>query len=450
MQVPSRLVLAVGLLCLALTGTAAAQGYDTDARLIGMGGSAVDGANIAAGMVEKSTPAMVIPVPIGLIQVFKGGTDKFNPGSNNFDPVRALESATSPMHYTFGATTDSTGGRFINDLVNGRLSRNLASYAGFNIPTSLSVQGLASPNAGGTIKFKKSDSAFQGIYIGAGPYLGVDTDLTVDPALADTLANGVNRANASMFLRNNSAVQLALSITLGYRARIALGSGSGAARARDGLYVAYNYRILRGLEYLQPDVTVRFDTDAAGNITLAPTTTPIAINSLRANTGSGRASDVGVQVVRGIFEAGFGLKGIGNQIDWTDFTLTTYTLPSLSSANGQSFIERPGTPSVSNLSVKLPVVKSANVGVEASGWAARAMVADGFNGKSFHGGVEKQLGAFWIRGGGKYSREKWDPTYGFGIGRRVVLDVAFYGSHGNLEGERRTTMAVSLRFNRGR
>ena len=52
-------------------------------------------------------------------------------------------------------------------------------------------------------------------------------------------------------------------------------------------------------------------------------------------------------------------------------------------------------------------------------------------------------------GGGRYAREKWDPTYGFGIGNRIALDVGFYGTHANLEGKRQTAMAISLRFNRG-
>lgn len=70
----------------------------------------------------------------------------------------------------------------------------------------------------------------------------------------------------------------------------------------------------------------------------------------------------------------------------------------------------------------------------------------GYNGKSFHGGVEKALGPLWLRGGGKYTRGKWDPTYGFGIGDRVALDFGFYGTHANLEGKRQTAMAVSIRI----
>jgi hypothetical protein len=71
---------------------------------------------------------------------------------------------------------------------------------------------------------------------------------------------------------------------------------------------------------------------------------------------------------------------------------------------------------------------------------------EGFNGKSFHGGVEKSIGPLWLRGGGKYARGKWDPTYGFGIGDRVALDFGFYGTHANLEGRSDTAMAVSIRI----
>jgi hypothetical protein len=76
----------------------------------------------------------------------------------------------------------------------------------------------------------------------------------------------------------------------------------------------------------------------------------------------------------------------------------------------------------------------------------RASFAQGYNGGSSFGGVERQVGRLWLRGGGKYTRGKWDPTYGFGVGNKVALDVAFYGSHLNLEGKRQTTMAVSVRI----
>ena len=74
----------------------------------------------------------------------------------------------------------------------------------------------------------------------------------------------------------------------------------------------------------------------------------------------------------------------------------------------------------------------------------------GFNGNSFHGGAEKTLGPVAVRGGARYSRDHWDPTCGVGIGRRVGLDIGFFGTHWNLEEKRQISMAVSLRISRQR
>ncbi len=82
-----------------------------------------------------------------------------------------------------------------------------------------------------------------------------------------------------------------------------------------------------------------------------------------------------------------------------------------------------------------------------AGWAVAANAVHGFNGNSFHGGIERRLGPFALRGGTRLSRERWDPTYGFGIGRKVALDVAFFGTHANLQDKRETAIAVSIRIN---
>ena len=108
----------------------------------------------------------------------------------------------------------------------------------------------------------------------------------------------------------------------------------------------------------------------------------------------------------------------------------------------------------------MPIVISESLAFQAKGWgfmgalaqkqagtSSAGVLALGYDEKSFHGGVERQVGPLWVRGGGRYSRDKWDPTYGFGIGNKIALDVGFYGTHANLEGKRQTTMAVSVRFN---
>ena len=433
-------VLLALLLLGAWTGTASAQGIVMDARLVAMGGGGGNSPNIARKMVPPATRAeIVIPIPIGLIQTFKGGLDKFKPSSDGFDPLLAVETTGSALYYRFGADTGSTRTEFVNDLVNGTVNPDLAVYAGFEIPESYAVEGLFAPQVGKTIKFVKSDDRFHGLYIGIGPYLSVTTEAEVDPRLANLLGEGVRAPNAQMFVRDQSGVQVAGSLTVGYRGRVPMGSSTGD---RDGVYLAYNFHYLKGFKYYQPDLAIRFDTNAAGNLTASAT--PFSLVSLEGGTGKGFASDVGVQIVRGNIQFGVGVNGIGNRIDWSEFTQSTFTLPSLTA--GFNFTETPGTPPFQEVRVKLPVVKTANIGYEGHGWGLLGTVTDGYNGTSFSAGLERQVGPFWLRGGGKHARDHWEPTVGFGVGTNKALDVALFSTHANFQDERQWALAASVRI----
>jgi len=436
-------------------GTASAQNYSTDARKIAMGGGGGESTNIAAGMVGKASPYTSIVLPLGILQLLSDGFDKFKPSSDQFDPIAAIENATNPLHYTFGRGTTGTGQTFVNDIRNGNFNTNLLSYVGFKIPAEYRAQGLGMPQGGGTIKFaKRPTGAFQGIYVGAGPYMSFDTNGTVSQPLVDMLATGVGAVCNPCLVDNASRLQLGMAITVGYRGRVALASSQDS---RDGVYVAYNYHILRGFRYLDNGVDVRLDTTAGGQYQIPPPgTNPIFITTLQAKSGSGRASDIGVVVVRNNFEVGFGINGIGNSMEWTDFSQDNYFMAT-SLQTGLEFSSTSVTPPVSSLTVKLPIVISESLAFQAGGWGFMGTLAQkkagsgvaGYGEKSMSAGIERKFGPFWLRGGGRYAREKWDPTYGFGIGNRIALDVGFYGTHANLEGKRQTAMAISLRFNRG-
>lgn len=434
-------------LCLTLGGNASAQSFTADARTVGMGGGGSN-TNIAMSMVDPAGPYAVIPIPLGLIQVLSN-VHGFDPSNDKFDPAWAIEAASNPLHWTFGRRTsdsDSPEARFMRDLVNGRLNRDLAAYSSFHMPDSIDAEGLASPAFGGTIKFSRQRSgAFQGIFIGAGPYLSFGTDAAFDPRLTDILENGTHYPASSLLVQDASRVQLAMSVVVGYRSRLEMPGWTGR---RDGVYVAANYRYLRGFKYLQPDATIRFDTDNAGLVTVNPATTPFVVADLEADKGTGRAVDIGVQIVRGPWEGGFGVNGIGNRIDWTGLTQKRYTLNSL--LTGGDFVEQTIATPPGQVTVELPVVTSGNVGYDGDGYAFKASIVKGFNGKSFHGGAEKTLGLLAVRAGARYSRDHWDPTWGVGIGRRVGLDVGFYGTHWNLEEKRQISMAVSIRISRDR
>jgi hypothetical protein len=55
-----------------------------------------------------------------------------------------------------------------------------------------------------------------------------------------------------------------------------------------------------------------------------------------------------------------------------------------------------------------------------------------------------------LRGGARYSRERWEPSggIGFNLTSGFGIDVAAFGTSANAERERRLALAVSLRFMR--
>ena len=83
---------------LGLAGTCApafAQNWMSDARRIAMGGVA-GSENMASKMVESPEgPHTTIVIPLGLFQVFKN-FDIYNPDSEDFDPIRAVENIAAP------------------------------------------------------------------------------------------------------------------------------------------------------------------------------------------------------------------------------------------------------------------------------------------------------------------------------------------------------------------
>jgi hypothetical protein len=148
---------------------ASAQNWSFDARNIGLGGVGST-SNVAVDMVDEQRPYRAIVLPFGLLQVLPNWP-KLDPTSDEFDLVRTIEYAASPIHYIIGRDDSATGSQFITDLRNGTLSFDLNDYRGFKPVTNITAEGLASPRWGGTIKFGQGNGTFQGVYIGAGPYL---------------------------------------------------------------------------------------------------------------------------------------------------------------------------------------------------------------------------------------------------------------------------------------
>lgn len=437
------------LLMLVVHGAASAQNFSGDARKIGMGGIGYS-ENIATRMIEDERRYSSVLLPLGFIQAFQDRR-RFDPNNDNFDPVLMLEYAANPIHYVLGRNPGGPRGRFVEDLRQGKLSRNLNTYRGFVPTNKLTAEGLASPNWGRTFKlYKGANGTFHGFYVGAGPYLSAKTVLSIDKGLTDVLSSPTDVAIPirSFLITDGSIGQLALAVTGGYRGRIAW-PGRGAGSDRDGIYLGANYHYLRGFRYEAADMAFKFETDSNGLLIVQPTTVPARVDNTRSHSGTGLAIDVGVGAVVDHWEFGFGANGLANRIDWKNLTGKSYSLQSLT--QGGAFVERGLPAGPAQLTVKLPVEYTGNGGYHRDSWSVVSEVSRGFQGSSFHAGFEYRLGWVELRGGGRYGLDRWHPTGGVGLNlsRRVSLDVAAFGTTTNIERQMRPALAVSFRFNHG-
>jgi hypothetical protein len=428
----------------ALLPTAFAQNLTGDARRIALGGAGETG-NIATKVLDEHRSYRSIPIPLGLFQVLDN-RKFFDPDDTEFDPVRAIEYAADPIHITLNRNSNSAGHRFVNNLVNGQISRDLNAYRGFAPVSEIKATGLLSPTWGKTFRVAGDpDVTSHGVYVGAGPYLSLGTTMNFDQNLIDLLASStdVYRPNQSFVIGDNTTGQGAVAITGGYRGQFALEGVQGAR-----LHVAANTSYLRGIHYDTADLQVRFGTDSVGLVTIDPFITPISVDRSTSKSGNGVSVDVATAVVADNWSAGFGVDGIGNRINWKELQKRQYFMQSL--FTGGDFVSTPSQETTETRRVTLPVRYTANGGYHTDRWGAAAEWSRGLNRAAFGGGMEYWLGPLALRGGSRYSRGLWhgssgigfDFTDGFGV------DVAAFQTSTNIEEDRRISFAVSLRLTR--
>jgi hypothetical protein len=247
-------------------------------------------------------------------------------------------------------------------------------------------------------------------------------------------------------MSNDSIGQVALAITGGYRARFALPEGVGGGREAEGLYVGANYHYLHGFNYENFEPDARLDTDANGLLTVNPALGfPVQIVRTTAGSGSGFAVDVGVAALINRWELGFGVNGIANRIEWTDVERTPYVLDSLFA--GGEFVEGQTVP-VEDARVELPVDYRVNGGYNADTWSGLADFGQGYNGTTFRAGFERRFERTQLRAGGRYIKERFEPTFGAGynFSPGVAIDAALFGTSANVERKRNWGLAFSFRL----
>jgi hypothetical protein len=427
----------------------------SDARRIGMGGVA-GSENLASRMIESPQGAhTTIVIPLGLFQVLND-LDVYDPGSDNFDPIRAAEYIAAPLHYTFNRNGTGTGIEFINDLLDGRLSRDLNAYRGF-IPTSQPVAyGVWTPNWGVTIPvYRKKDGTTHSVYVGGGLYAPFRGALEVDDQLHSILSSDTNVyiPNSQFRIISGVRAEMPLAITGGYRGRFKLrDSGSD----RDGLYVAFNYNYLRGFWYEDVLMSLRLETDSQGLLTFNPAApfNPLEVVRAHSTKGNGMALDFGVAAVVNRIEVGFGINGLANRIKWSDVEASRYSLPNILTGSGDfTEIDSPAP----DVTVRQPIEYVGSTGYHAERWQLAGEIGvrtssyapdEGRLGKTWiHTGFEYRFGPLEPRAGAYYSRGRWTPAAGLGLNfGKFGVDFAAYSNDANVEHVRHPSVALSLRI----
>lgn len=447
MKMTSLRLVAVGMMFGLICQTGFAQNFGTDARRIALGGAGAT-STVVSRMIERQQDYRSIPIPIGLIQVLKN-REIFDPNDPNFDPVRAVEYAADPMHLTINRDSNSQQNLFIENLINAGLNinRDLNTYRGFTPAQHIHAQGLIAPSWGKAIRVAGDPArASHSIYVGAGPYLAIGTDLDFDQKLIDVFSSSTNlyHPNSNYVIGDVTTGQAALAITGGYRGRFAV---SGLESAGEGIYVAANYNYLHGIHYDQGDMTLRLDTDSAGLLIATPSSVPFVVDRQTSRKGHGFSIDVATGVVKGPWNIGVGLDGIGNRINWRELEGRQYSLQNL--FTGGDFVSSSLALSSTSFKATLPVRFHGNLEYTTSRWSAASELGRGFNGFDFGGGAEYRFGPLAFRGGTRYA-ERWHGStgLGFNIIPKIGIDVAAFQTSTNLENDRRISYAVSLRINR--
>jgi hypothetical protein len=428
--------------------SASAQNYSFDARRIALGGAGGT-PNVASKLVERQRRYKSVLIPVGLVKMLSD-IRVFYPNREDFDFSRAVEFASSPLHFVFGRKEDMTARSFFRDVLNARLQSDPNAYSGFQLPVVTDTEGLLSLTWGKTFMLHEDSRSFQSIYVGAGPYLASEADFEFDTELEQILSGSGNRyiPSASLALGGGETDRLALDITGSYRARFPLFVGDGTGSARNGMYVAANYHHLQGFRYDLFDARLQLDTDTNGLLVPDPPERPFQLTWHKSTKGIGLSTDFGVAFVVNRWDFGVGVSGVANRITWRDIERHELALVSLVDGSEFVHVELPRTDLKAR--TELPVTYTGDLSYHRDAWSAYSEYSNGVGGTNFRLGLEYRLGVVELRGAGRYSQDHWYPSVGagFNLTRSFGVDAALYGTQTFLEPEPHVGLAISLRFDK--
>jgi hypothetical protein len=441
----------VALLLLASSASPAfAQNYSFDARRIALGGTAGT-PNVASSLVERQRRYKSIVIPVGLVRVIKN-INVFYPNREDFDFSSAVEYATRPLHQVIGRVEDYPGfHQFFADIRDARLNSDLNAYSGFQTDRLDFVEGLVAPNWGYTFMLQEDERSFQGIYVGAGPYLAVRADYNINSEFKRILdgSGSTYLPFATLGLGGATRQQTALDITGAYHARFPIFAGEGEAARRNGMYVVANYHFLHGFRYDDLKADMSLQTDAAGMVPPNQPTTPFGMEWQTSKGGNGLALDFGASFVRNRWEFGGGVSGVANRIKWSKITQHHLALVNIQDGSEWVHVKVPPLPGVTT-TIELPVTYTGDVAYHREKWSLYNEYSRGFQGHNFRSALEYRLGTVELRGAARMSQGDWFGSggAGFNLGRNFGVDVAAFGTQTFLEADRHLALAISFRIDK--
>ena len=438
------------LLLTSFASSAVAQNYSFDARRIGLGGAAGT-PNVASKLVEEQRRYKSIVIPLGLVRVIKN-IHVFYPNREDFDFSSAVEFATRPFHQVLGEVENHPGfHQLVDDIRDASLDSDLNAYSGFETDRLDFVEGLIAANWGYRFMLQQDDRSFQGIYVGAGPYIAVRADYNVSSEFKRILDGSGNTylPSAALELGGGTRQQTALDITGAYHARYALFEGDGEGARRNGLYVVANYHFLRGFRYDNLQADLNLHTDAAGMVPPDQPSPPFVMNWETSKNGNGLALDFGAAFVVNRWEFGGGVSGVANRIKWSEITQHNLAFANLGDGSEWVHIKVPPLPGVTR-QIELPVTYTGDLAYHRDTWSLYNEYSKGFQGHNFRSALEYRVKAVELRGAARMSQGNWFASggAGFNLTRTFGVDVAAFGTQTFLEADRHLALAISFRIDK--
>ena len=416
-----------------------AQTASGDARDVGFGG-VNGGARLLSG--GGSSAEVEFAIPLGLLQL-AAQRQSFEPGARAFDPALVLEYAANPAHFVIGRRPSPARARFMADVREAGLNPDLNVYRGFTPAATLEGGGRLSPVWGHAFTVHASPGApTHKVYVGAGPYLSLQTAALFDQRLVSML--GASAAtyvpSSTLEIGNQSTGQVAMRMTGGYRATIPL----GGAGSHIDLEADYNH--LHGFRYEAADIDLRLDTNRQGLLAIDPSRgAPLAINRRFSSHGRGFGVDLAAAAAIGKLRLRVATEGIANRIDWRDVTGREYELQRLT--GGSARLATVFTAPLGSVRVVMPIVTRLQGAYAGNRFGAVAELERGFPGTTAGAALERRFAAIELRAGARLTNRIVLPAAGVSLkAGRAWFDLGASVSTANIERQRNVVLATSIRF----